>query len=428
MKNLRYALNRLNHRNEGIVAITFSLTIPAIIAAVGLSVDMGQAYLVHDRLGRSLDASALAAASSSGDTAAITQRFEDFFFANYPAQGLGEPYNLNLVLEDQLLTVSASADVYTKFMNIFGYDKITVSTSAQVVRETRGIEVALVMDNTGSMSSNNNIAALRTAATNFVDILYDRAPEDDTIKIALVPYSNSVNIGYYGLGEDEDGNPYDTAFVNNPNGYVYSQTNNQQWLGCVEALTYPLDTQEAVGPWEIYRYPSGSNRNSRCPRTTVVPLTSDTTKLYSAINYMNADGHTLGNYGMVWGGRVISPEFPFTEGADWDDEVWRKAIVMMTDGQNTVHPTYSAYGLTWQHSITVNDLNERFAEICEDLKSKGVLIYTVTFESNISESTKDYYRQCATDLSKYYDAPSQTDLIDAFETISNELSNLHIQR
>ncbi len=428
MSLLKQKFYQFLQKDDGVIAITFGLAIPAIIAAVGLSVDMAQAYLVHDRLARSLDASALAAASSSGDQETISQRFEDFFNANYPYSSLGEPYDLQLEIDDQVLTVSAKADVNTKFMRIFGYDTITVSTQSQVKRETRGIEVALVMDNTGSMSSNNNIGALRTAARNFVTILYDRAPDDESIKIALVPYSNSVNVGYYGLGENPDGSFYDTPFVNNPSNYEYSQSDNLQWRGCIEALDYPLDTQEATGSWDIYRYPSSSNPNNRCPRTTVLPLTSNQTNLFNTIDYMNANGHTLGNYGMVWGGRILSPEYPFTEGAQWNDEIWRKAIVMMTDGQNTVHPTYSAYGLTSNHSISVNDLNERFAEICTDLKSKGVLIYTVTFESNISESTKDYYRQCATDLSKYYDAPTQTDLIDAFETISNELSNLHIQR
>lgn len=428
MKKWLHIFKNYKQQQDGAVAIIFGLAIPAVMASVGVGIDMGQAYLVHDRLARALDASALAAASSSGNEAAINQRFEDFFNANYPYESIGEPYDLELSVDDQVLMVSAKADVKTKFMKIFGYDKLTVSTSSQVKRETRGIEVALVMDNTGSMSSNNNISALRTAATNFVTILYDRAPDDESIKIALVPYSNSVNVGYYGLGEDADGNSYGSAFVNNPNNYSYSQSNNQQWLGCVEAIDYPVDTQESSGPWEIYRYPSSSNRNRRCPRTTVLPLTSNQTDLFNTINYMNANGHTLGNYGMVWGGRILSPEFPFEEGAAWENEIWRKAIVMMTDGQNTVHPTYGAYGMTNSHNINVTDLNERFAEICTDLKSKGVLIYTVTFESNISENTKDYYRQCATDLSKYYDAPTQSDLIETFETISNELSNLHIQR
>lgn len=421
-------LKSYTKRQDGAVAIIFGLALPAIIASVGVGIDMGQSYLVHDRLSRSLDASALAAASSSGDEAAIEQRFQDFFYANYPFEGIGEPFDLDLEMGEQTLTVSAKANVHTKFMKIFGYDLITVTASSQVKRETRGIEVALVMDNTGSMSSNNNIAALRTAATNFVTILYDRAPDDDSIKIGLVPYSNTVNTGHYGFGEDADGNNYGDSFVNNPLGYTYSTSGSYTWRGCIEAADYPLDTEEHEGPWEIYRYPYGSNRNSGCPRTVMVPLTSNQDQLFGAINYMNASGNTLGNFGMVWGGRIISPEFPFEEGAAWEDEVWRKAIVMMTDGANTMHPYYSAYGNTSDHSINVNDLNERFAEICEDLKSKGVLIYTVTFESNINETTRDYYRQCATDLSKYYDAPSQADLIDAFETISNELSNLHIQR
>ena len=43
------------------------------------------------------------------------------------------------------------------------------------------------MDNTGSMSSNNNIATLRTAAKDFVNIMFDRAPDPALLKLVLSP-------------------------------------------------------------------------------------------------------------------------------------------------------------------------------------------------------------------------------------------------
>ncbi|MEZ5919358.1 MAG: hypothetical protein R3D66_05475 [Alphaproteobacteria bacterium] len=39
------------------------------------------------------------------------------------------------------------------------------------------------MDNTGSMATNNNISTLRTAATNFVNILFDRTSNLNYIRI-----------------------------------------------------------------------------------------------------------------------------------------------------------------------------------------------------------------------------------------------------
>ncbi|MFP4386525.1 MAG: hypothetical protein ACLFRA_04865 [Alphaproteobacteria bacterium] len=141
---------------------------------------------------------------------------------------------------------------------------------------------------------------------------------------------------------------------------------------------------------------------------------------------MRANGFTHGNYGMVWGYRVISQAFPFTEGVEFGNQYWRKAVVMMTDGVNTVHQHYSAYGPTQDNDISTYKLNERFADVCQNMKDDGIIIYTVTFTSGVSESTKDYYRECATTEDYFHDAPSQNDLIKVFETISRELSNLYI--
>jgi hypothetical protein len=129
---------------------------------------------------------------------------------------------------------------------------------------------------------------------------------------------------------------------------------------------------------------------------------------------------------MAWGARVLSPEAPFEEANDWDNPYWKKAIIMMTDGDNTENGTYSSYWFTAKNNMSVTKFNNRFAETCEDLKDKGVTVYTVTFTSNINSATKDFYRNCASSEDHYFDAPSQSELIETFERIARELSNLHI--
>lgn len=158
-----------------------------------------------------------------------------------------------------------------------------------------------------------------------------------------------------------------------------------------------------------------------------MPLSSVQQDLLDNIDTMQASGHTLGNYGMTWGYRVVSPEYPFEEAADWDNDIWQKAVIMMTDGVNTMHPYYSAYARTSDHDIDASDLNDRFEEVCENMKDDGITIYTITFAGGVNESTKDFYRDCATSEDQYYDAPSQDALIEVFETISRELSNLYIK-
>ena len=469
-KNLRFFggyIKRYIRETVGAIAILFAILIPILLGIAGMSLDYSQAYLVKQRLGQALDAAALAAVASSTDEAEITQRVLDFFDANYPEEKLGFTFDPSVQIVGEEVIVTGNAYYDTMFLAVLGIDKINVSAKTTVLREVQGIEVVLVMDNTGSMASYDNIGALRTAASNFVYIMYgiDTAAgaaadpsaldsmatrETEYIKIGLVPYAATVNVGPYGFGEDLDGNYYDEPFMNNPHNLSYTTSSySYDWMGCVLAQDYPLDTEDNEGPWDMYRYcldenddaycnltynyythtygaPVKQKPNYNCPRSIITPLTTSPTKLKNAINTMTANGYTHGNFGMVWGYRVLSQSFPFREGVEWDNQYWRKAIVMMTDGMNTVHQYYSAYGPTQDNDITTYKLNERFSEVCDNIKSDGALVYTVTFAGGVDSGTKDYYRDCATSPDYYYDAPSQEDLIDVFEKISRELSNLHI--
>lgn len=454
-KNMRHYIKN----QAGAIAIAFALMGPIIVGSAGVALDYAQAYMVKQRLQQAIDASALAAAASSNDATEIENKIEDFFEANYPPEKLGATFDPVVTVTNNQVIVSGQAYYHTTFGQILGFDTIDVDAETAVNRQVQGLEVVLVMDNTGSMSTNNNIGTLRTAATSFVNIMFNNTTDADYIKIGLVPYSTSVNVGPYGLGEDTDGGFYDAAFVNNPHGFDYDESDSSQWQGCVLAADYPDDTLDHEGPWDMYRYCRDGNENLICdtrtqqtctgkgkkkkctyttvarrnpnyicPVTSITPLTSNQENLLSSIETMQANGHTYGNFGMVWGGRVLSPEYPFEEGSSWTHDMWQKAIVMMTDGVNTMHSNYSAYGPTADHDINPGDLNERFAEVCEDLKDKGVTVYTVTFAGGVNENTKNYYRECATTEDQYYDAPSQEDLVAVFEQISRELSNLYLSR
>jgi len=304
------------------------------------------------------------------------------------------------------------------------------------------------------MSTNNNIATLRTAATNFVDTMFNRVTNTDMIKIGLVPFSSSVNVGPYGLGLTPGGLAYDDAFMNNPSNLTYSTTNTSRWGGCVlESTTTDLDRIDHEGPWNMYRYcrtstgavipgcdttrsgrspnytyTANRNQNYLCPRTPVTPLTNNETELKTSIGTLTADGFTYINTGLAWGLRLISPEYPFSEGESWSNEDWQKAIILMTDGLSTMHQYYSIYGPTASHTITPADLDNRILDVCDILKDKNVLVYTITFDDGVDQETKDLFEACATQPSMWYDAPTQEKLLEVYQTIAKELANLHLSR
>lgn len=475
IQNFSFNTKRYMRHQTGVVAVAFGLMIPVVIGAVGLSVDMAQGYLVKARLSSALDAAALAAAATgSDDEAYIQDKVDAFMEANYPEGRIGTKVSINVSIDGDELTVSAIARLNTSFMTVFGYDQIDVEAETVVQREVRGLEVVMVLDNTGSMSTNDNIGTLRAATENFIEILFASVEDPELVKVGLVPYASSVNVGPYGLGEDLDGDDYGEVFVVPPEDDVYRQYYNGhnpyagnnyeideddleydpslkgQWHGCVLAEDNPLDTEDHEGPWEMYRhdynghdyyanrdaydgtlgdyYNSYYGPNIYCPVQPIVPLTSDEQFLLDSTDNMTASGATLGNFGMVWGWRVISPEEPFIEGSEYDDEQWDKVVLVMTDGINTMSSVYSAYGRSNEHDIDADDLDDRFLDTCDGMKAANILIYTVTFDDGVDEDTKDLFRDCASAVGNYHDAPTQDDLEDVFEQIARELSNLHIKQ
>lgn len=475
---------------HGSVATAMAILIPVVVSTVGVSVDLGRAYVVQDRLNRALDAAALAAASSTGNAAALEDRFQDFFAANYPPNMMGDPYDLQFDQDNDTIRVSAKADVQTTFMHIAGFDHLTVDAASVVKKALRGLEVALVLDNTGSMWSQMNgrpnIVALKEAATSFVNILYDRVEEADQVRIGIVPYAAMVNPG--AVAAQLVTNPFTTPYTVNSAYAPYSTTDNAAWKGCVYERAYPNDVRDttvsAGGYWRPFRWldtpstgtprdndwisnagalqmtlPSGApnstardsnswrHPNLGCP-TPIVPLMSNRNQLLTEIGNLTAwnRGGTMGNIGLAWGVRVLSPQAPFTEGHPYEREDWRKIIVLMTDGNNEVYcepnmnnctsqnnSDNTAYGRVAENRLNTTTrtgmlaaVNARMTETCTYAKSLGITLYTITFANSLNNATRDLYRNCATDSSKYFNAPTQQDLISVFQQISREVSNLHI--
>ena len=453
----------------GATAIVVAIAIPLVVGATGLSTDVAFSYLIKQRLSHALDAAAVAAAASANEGSDIQAKIEQFFAQNYPPEKIGATSAITISIDGSDIIVSATAHYDTYFAQILGWDQIDIYAESTVAREILGLEVAMVLDVTGSMGTVidgvSNMSALKTASTNFVDILFDRAIFDDTLKIGIVPYATAVNVGPYGLGLNPDGSAYGDPFVNNPDELEFNQSQKSEWWGCTLALDYPSDTEDGDSStmWDMYDftlqfsandfyrswstyyntwyyivYDNHYGPNNWCNKSYILPLSSNQEKITDRIDDLYASGSTLGNLGMAWGYRVVSPAEPFDEGSAYSDEKWQKAVVMMTDGDNYINSHYSGYGGFTQHNVDVNDLNDRLEETCANMKAKDILVYTITFSYqtgtsggvpvyNIDDSTREVYERCATEPSKYYDALGQEELIDVFETISRELSNVHIK-
>jgi Flp pilus assembly protein TadG len=198
---------RLLPDRRGTIAIILGFSIIPLVGFAGVAIDTTRGYLVKARLNQALDAAALA----GGRVFYEPYRDEDvraFFDANFPPNFLGStvsPLTISENPDTGELTVAATANIDTTLTRVLGFEQLTVGARSVVQRADRGMELVLVMDNTGSMRSNDKIGSMRAAARELVDILYGDRQSVPNFWVSLVPYTAAVNIGRGNAGWLEAG-------------------------------------------------------------------------------------------------------------------------------------------------------------------------------------------------------------------------------
>ncbi|MEJ6790412.1 ubiquitin-activating E1 FCCH domain-containing protein [Brevundimonas sp. BR2-1] len=206
-RSLRAFTRRMADDARGNVAMLFGLSLPVLILMTVGGVDIHRASTVRVNLQDALDAAALAAARSPYTENTDLQRVGlASLRANlqaYPNITLREADTTFVLNSDDVVVANSKVDVKTLVANIFlpPYGKfmddyLPVGAHSEVDRSSKNIEVALVLDITGSMAG-QRIIDLKAAAKELVDLVVQPVQTPYYSKIALVPYSNSVNPGTY---------------------------------------------------------------------------------------------------------------------------------------------------------------------------------------------------------------------------------------
>ena len=93
--------------------------------------------------------------------------------------------------------VTVTVTVPMTFMQVLNTQSVDVTVSSTAVRPQGKLEVALVLDQTGSMAG-QKIANLKLAAKDLIDIVvWNNQTDDYYSKVAIVPYAAGVNVGTY---------------------------------------------------------------------------------------------------------------------------------------------------------------------------------------------------------------------------------------
>lgn len=457
MKSL---LSRFTQDRDGAVLPLVGIVSIVLIGATGFGIDVARMVLLHSSLQRAIDAGALSTVARL-DEATIDAQLRKFTVANFANGQIGatlDSLTWQISADKSTLTVDASASAPATLMTILGIKTINTSAHTVIERSTSGLELALVLDNTGSMAG-SSLNSLKSSAKTLVDTLFGGNAVAENLYVGIVPFSQAVNVGKEHSGWLKTGS------------VAALDWGTTSWGGCVEAHDTAADDVSDVVPtskplapyyWEdssgndwitvkgnsgkkTYDSPlnetNGPNKN--CP-AEVTRLTPEKAKVVTAINAMKAVGNTHINVGAVWGWRMLSPKWRGLWGGDmakydlpldYFTPKMNKAAVIMTDGENTMSSSvYSAYGWlddkklgTSSSSAAVSELNTRLTKVCTAMKNAGVIIYTIAFD-NPDTATQNLMRNCASQNAFYFNSPSTAALQSAFKQIGDSLSNLRVSK
>ena len=93
------------------------------------------------------------------------------------------------------LKLSGSATISTIFWRLMGQPQIDITASGEVLWGIKKLNLALALDNTGSMASSGKMTALKEAAHNLLTTLKNAEKTPGDIKVSIVPFAVDVNVG-----------------------------------------------------------------------------------------------------------------------------------------------------------------------------------------------------------------------------------------
>ncbi len=282
MLRLARELSRFKRDERGVFAVLFAVMAIVLIATAGAVVDFTAIQQARTRAQLALDSAALGLQPTiytAGVTAATlqpkAQLLVDERLAGSPVSAtVGVP---TVDTTEGSLRLAADVVVPMTFVQLVGVRTVSARVIAEATRKRLNLEVAMVLDNSGSMNQQSRMTNLKKASLCAMNILYNGiadcadatitaansvAPAGENVKIGIVPFTAFVNIGpgyrnaawmdSSGLSEiandnfdndDDDSNAYTLQVQRFA---LYDALTNVDWAGCVEARQYPYDTNDTT--------------------------------------------------------------------------------------------------------------------------------------------------------------------------------------
>lgn len=177
---------------SGNVAMMWGLMGGVLVGLMGLTVDFTRAQAIRTQMQNAADGAVLVAERSANLTMAQREAAARAFFDSEMGDMAGDATFSLVQLEEGGHQVTAYMPMPVGLAGIINNDDWNLHVQAGAEAEAgKPVEVALVLDNTGSMS--NDMQALRDAASDLATDLFSL--DGENVSVALVPFVAQVNIG-----------------------------------------------------------------------------------------------------------------------------------------------------------------------------------------------------------------------------------------
>ncbi|MGE3245939.1 MAG: VWA domain-containing protein [Beijerinckiaceae bacterium] len=406
--------HRFRADTRGGVALIFSLSIIPLVLFAGVAVDYARINLAKVRFQSSLDAAALSLTNASETTplSVLQARADAFFAASYASDPTSSAYSVSVARTGDKLVLTGSMRVPVTLMRVAGYDSVTVASSTKVTASRQQIELALVLDNTGSMGSNGKMTALKAAVNDLIDGLKKKVVKPDDVKMSIVPFNTEVKIdtGFFNASWLR----WDVVLENTSLSWFARQPPvPATWGGCLADRDQPYDISSVPAGIFVSRYVAAKCHASSLAR--LEPLTTDLEKIRTRANSMTPNGNTNVTIGYAMGLATLRSDSPFGLAASTSSNVL-KFMIVLTDGDNTSN--------RW--AADAASIDPRLESACAAAKASAIDSKVRVYTIRVINGNGPLLQKCASDPAMYFDVKNASELQPVFRKILESIQGVRI--
>jgi len=349
----RSAARRFVRADQGNIAVIFGIACVPLITFVGVAVDYSRLNAARSSMQSAIDSTALMVSKdlTSGVITAsqVTAAAQNYFAALYTnkdatTQQPTATYTVGSGSVASTVLITVNGSIKTDFLNVAGFPTLPFSASSTATWGNVKMRVALVLDNTGSMSQDGKITALRNAVAGsggLIDQLSALAKTPGDVYISVVPFAKNVNLGASNYSQSW----IDwTDWQNSP----IQQPNNGSYQAAIPNSKFTAAQWANVGPGSPCPFTSGNGfptvSGSTYPGGVTFTCTSGSANGSSTVSTIPSTTITIN------GASVKNPICPSWDAAShtfyngcWDS---------VKSGSTYTHTWYANATSTWTGCIT----------------------------------------------------------------------------